>query len=93
MSINKYKKFNPLKSMDKSIKLIKSERIKSPTAKGQIETVRTYKIKETPHTEFLIIGDEKKGKKNIAVYEGYINIGYFSTLSDAKQALLMKYGD
>ena len=55
--------------------------------------MRTYKIKETPHTEFLIIGDEKKGKKNIAVYEGYINIGYFSTLSDAKQALLMKYGD
>jgi hypothetical protein len=76
----------------KFMKLIKSERQKAPTVKGQLQTTRTYKLIGSP-TEILIIGDEiKSQKKGIAVYVGYMHIGYFDTLDDAKQALYKRYG-
>ena len=39
-----YKKFSSHSAINDSIKLIKFERVKAPTAKGQMETIRYNKI-------------------------------------------------
>lgn len=70
------------------MKLIKWERVPAPTVAKQLQTVRTYRLHDEP-TEILIIGDD--GKKGIAVYEGYKNLGYFDTLSEAKRFVYNKF--
>lgn len=63
-----YKK--PIKSpSNEFMRLIRMERVPAPTAKGQLQTVRKYRLHDEP-MDILIIGDEVKGKKGLAVFAG-----------------------